>query len=123
VEFAPFAAVFHTLKAGEPVRAVNVQGLEGHPAWVSGDVPYRIDYGRVIGPERVTVAAGTFDAVRVELRGRVSNLALGGSALVRGYARVDQTVWYAPLVKRVVKTFVKGPNSTTQYELESYSLR
>src|SRR4029077_5683557 len=86
LEFAPFAAAFQTLKAGQPIPAVKVQGLEGHSAWVSGDVPYRFDGGRVIAFEQVVVPAGTFDAVRVELNGRASNLALGGSAGVRGYA-------------------------------------
>jgi hypothetical protein len=123
VEFAPFAAAFQNLKPGEPIPSVKVQGLEGHSAWVSGDLPYRFDGGRVIGSEQVTVPAGTFDAVRVELNGRVSNLAMGGSAIVRGYARFRQTVWYAPQVKRVVKSLANGPNFTTQYELESYSLR
>jgi len=123
LEFAPFAAAFQTLKAGQPIPAVKVQGLEGHSAWVSGDVPYRFDGGRVIASEQVTVPAGTFDAVRVDLNGRVSNLAMGGSGVVRGYARFRQTVWYAPQVKRVVKSLATGPNFTTQYELESYSLR
>ncbi len=123
LEFAPFAAAFQSLKAGQPIPAVRVQGLEGHSAWVSGDLPYRFDGGRVIGSEQVTVPAGTFDAVRVELNGRVSNLAMGGSAIVRGYGRFRQIVWYAPQVKRVVKSLATGPNFTTQYELESYSLR
>jgi hypothetical protein len=61
--------------------------------------------------------------MRVELNGRISNAAMGGSAIVRGYARFRQTVWYAPQVKRVVKSVATGPNFTTQYELESYSLR
>jgi hypothetical protein len=123
VEFAPFAAAFHSLRPGERFGEVKVQGLEGHSAWVSGEVPYRFESGRVVGPEQVTVAAGTFDTLRVELLGRVSNLALGGSAIVRGYAEFRQTVWYAPQVKRVVKSFAEGPNFATLYELEAYSLR
>jgi hypothetical protein len=77
----------------------------------------------VIAFEQVVVPAGTFDAVRVDLNGRVSNLAMGGSGIVRGYGRFRQSVWYAPQVKRVVKSLATGPNFTTQYELESYSLR
>jgi hypothetical protein len=123
VEFAPFAAALQSFKPGEPIPSVRVQGQERHPAIVSGDLPYRLDGGRVIGSEQVTVAAGTFDAMRVELNGRISNAAMGGSAIVRGYARFRQTVWYAPQVKRVVKSVATGPNFTTQYELESYSLR
>jgi serine protease Do len=123
VEFAPFAPAFQNLKPGEPIPSVRVQGQEGHAAMVSGDLPYRLDGGRVIGFEVVIVPAGTFDAVRVDLNGRVSNLAIGGSGIVRGYARFRQTVWYAPQVKRVVKSVTNGPNFTTQYELESYALR
>jgi hypothetical protein len=71
----------------------------------------------------VIVAAGTFDTVRVDLNGRISNMAMGGSNIARGYARFRQTVWYAPQVKRVVKSVATGPNFTIQYELESYTLR
>jgi serine protease Do len=123
VEFAPFAAAFQNLKPGDPIPSVRVLGQERHSAMVSGDLPYRLDGGRVIGSEQVTVAAGTFEAVRVDLNGRISNAALGGSAIVRGYARFRHTVWYAPQVKRVVKSVATGPSFTTQYELESYSLR
>jgi hypothetical protein len=123
VEFAPFAAAFQSLKPGDPIPSVRVLGQERHSAMVSGDLPYRLDGGRVIGSEQVTVAAGTFEAVRVDLNGRVSNAALGGSQGVRGYARFRQTVWYAPQVKRVVKSVATGPSFTTQYELESYTLR
>ena len=70
---------------------------------MSGDVPYRFDSGRVIGPEKVTAGAGTFDTVRVDLSGRVSNLAMGGSAITRGYGFFKQSVWYSPEVKRIVK--------------------
>jgi len=123
LEFAPFAAAFHSLRPGERFGAIKVRGLEGHAAWASGDVPYGIDNAHVVGPEQVTVAADTFDSLRVELSGRVSNMALGGSAIVRGYAIFKQTVWYAPQVKRVVKSFAEGPGFATLYELESYSLR
>ena len=123
VEFAPFAPAFQSLNPGQPIPSVRVQGQERHSAMVSGDLPYRLDGGRVIGTEQVTVAAGTFEAVRVDLNGRISNAALGGSAIVRGYARFRQSVWYAPQVKRVVKSVATGPSFTTQYELESYSLR
>ena len=123
VEFAPFATAFQSLKPGDPIPSVRVLGQERHSAMVSGDLPYRLDGGRVIGLEQVTVAAGTFDTVRVDLNGRISNAALGGSAIVRGYARFRQTVWYAPQVKRVVKSVATGPSFTTQYELESYALR
>jgi hypothetical protein len=123
LEFAPYAGAFHSLRPGERFGTVKIQGLEAHSAWVSGEPPYSFDSGRVIGNEQVTVPAGTFDALRVEVTGRVSNLALGGSAIVRGFSPFTQTVWYAPQVKRVVKSFATGPNFATQYELESYALR
>jgi hypothetical protein len=71
----------------------------------------------------VTVGAGSFEAIRVELNGRVSNLMLSGSQTARGLVAFRQTVWYAPQVKRAVMTVMELPNQTVAYELESYALR
>jgi hypothetical protein len=89
----------------------------------TGEVPYAFESARVVGSEQVSVAAGSFDAMRVELDGRVSNVLLGGSAVIRGYTSFRQTVWYAPKVKRVVKLVMETPRFATAYELESYSVR
>ncbi len=123
VEFAPFATAFRKLQPGEEWGSIKIQGLEALTAAAHGEVAYSFERGRVTGQERVTVAAGNFDAVRIELDGRVSNIMIGGSAVMRGYSSFKQTVWYAPEVKRIVKVLSQGPRYTTAYELESYALR
>jgi serine protease Do len=122
VEVAPFATAFRKLQAGEQWGPIRIQGLDAVRA-ANDEVPYSLDKARVVGSERITVAAGTFDAIRVEFEGRISNVLLGGSAVMRGYASFKQTVWYAPQVKRIVKLLAEGTSYATAYELESYSLR
>ncbi len=123
VEFAPFATAFRKLQPGEEWGSIKIQGLEALTAAAHGEVAYSFERGRVTGQERVTVAAGSFDALRIELDGRVSNIMIGGSAVMRGYSSFKQTVWYAPEVKRIIKVLSQGPRYTTAYELESYALR
>jgi hypothetical protein len=124
LEVAPFVTAFRTLQAGERWGPLKVRGIEAIGTAVStGEVPYAFESARVVGSEQVSVAAGSFDAMRVELDGRVSNVLLGGSAVIRGYTSFRQTVWYAPKVKRVVKLVMETPRFATAYELESYSVR
>lgn len=56
----------------------------------------------VKGVEKVTVAAGTFDAIRIERRGRYSTNAHSGSWNGWG-GEIFETVWYAPAVRQAVK--------------------
>ena len=123
LEVAPFATAFYQLHAGADLRPRKIQGVEVLLAKAGDEVPYTFESGRVHGNEQVVVPAGTFDAIRVELTGQVSNLLYGGSQTARGYVHFRQTVWYAPKVKRIVKTLMQFPSQTTVYELESYSLR
>jgi serine protease Do len=123
LEFAPFATAFRKLQPGENWSSIKIQGVEALTAAAHGEVPYSFESARVVGPERVVVAAGSFEAVRIELGGKVSNIILGGSAVMRGYSSFKQTVWYAPQAKRIVKLLAEGPGYTTGYELESYALR
>jgi hypothetical protein len=123
LEVAPYMTAFRKLQAGEVFGAVRIGGLEPLLQAASGDVPYSFENARVVGQERISVPAGSFDALRVELGGRVSNALISGNAVMRGYAEFKQTVWYAPQVKRVVKVLAEGANFATAYELESYSLR
>jgi hypothetical protein len=124
IEVAPFATAFRKLVAGEQWGPLQIRGLEaiGSGA-VSGETPYEFQGAKVVGQERLTTSAGTFDAVRVELEGRVSNVLLGNSNVMRGYSSFKQTVWYAPAVKRSVKALLETPSYAVAYELESYSLR
>jgi hypothetical protein len=114
---------FRKLHAGEVFGAVRISGMESLERAAAGDVPYTFDSARVVGQERINLAAGSVDALRVELGGRYSNAMMGGSAVFRGYTSFKQTVWYAPQLKRAVKILAEGPGFATAYELESYSLR
>lgn len=59
---------------------------------------------KVTDYEKVTTVAGAFDAYKIEYRGFWNNRTAGGSG------RQSRTVWYAPELKRVVKSELK--NST-----------
>lgn len=124
LEVAPFATAFRRLQAGEQWGPLKIQGMESIAiASTNNEVPYAFENARVVGNERVTVPAGTFDSIRVELDGKISNVLLTGSSVMRGYTNFTQTVWYAPEVKRIVKLLAQGPSYSTAYELESYTLR
>ena len=58
--------------------------------------------GRAVGWESVTVPAGTFKALRVQLESQRHPI---GSVAMRGQepVRVAHVAWYAPEVKRTVK--------------------
>ena len=56
---------------------------------------------RVTGREKVSVPAGDFDAVRIELD--ANRTPLGASAIAVEPARIEHVLWYAPAVKRIVK--------------------
>jgi hypothetical protein len=81
---------------------------------------------RVLGRERVQVPAGTFDAIRIEI---TQSWTSPSQTNDRGES-VQRTlsVWYAPEVRRAVRTISRGTPSAfvdTQYELEltSYQLK
>jgi hypothetical protein len=75
-----------------------------------------VGYVRVAGCEQITVPAGSFVAVRLDLTASVPG--------VPG-AYQDATCWYAPAVKNKVKqTVAPGPfqKALVSYELESFSI-
>jgi hypothetical protein len=124
IDVAPFLTAFRSLRPGEEWGPLPIRGMETISAGaVSGDIPYEVQAGHVIGQERISTAAGTFDAVRVEFNGRISDVLLGHNPTFRGYTAFTQTIWYVPAVKRAAKTVFQTPGFTTAYELESYSLR
>ncbi|WP_157267826.1 caspase family protein [Azohydromonas aeria] len=76
---------------------------------------------RVEGEEEVQVAAGRFRALKVVLTGRATPR--GGKAV-----SVEQVVWYAPAVRRMVKSTVSTSvggalREATSFELVEYELR
>jgi len=75
-----------------------------------------VGHVRVAGCEQVTVPAGSFVAVRLDLAASIPG--------VPG-AYQDGTYWYAPAVKNMVKRSVApGPlqKAAASYELESFTI-
>jgi hypothetical protein len=122
LEIAPFAQAFGAMQPGQGFGALPIRGIDKVPT-PTGEPAYVMEDGRVLGSEKVTVAAGTFDATRADFRGKVSNAYLAGNTLFRGTQAFTLTVWYAPAVKRVVRWRLEGPNFAEVSELESFSLR
>lgn len=56
---------------------------------------------RVTGRDKVSVPAGDFDAVMIELDAH--RTPLGATAIAVEPARIEHLLWYAPAVKRIVK--------------------
>jgi hypothetical protein len=76
---------------------------------------------RVEGEEEVNVVAGRFRATKLVLKGQASSR--GG----RGAVSTEQVVWYAPEVRRVVKSTVstlvgKSVMESTTVELMEFRL-
>ncbi len=122
LEVWPFAPAFRRPAPGERFGAFRIQGIEAVTS-PRGEPGYTFVGGEVLGNERVTVPAGTFDAVKVRFHGRVSNAYLHNNVLFAGSQDFTQTVWYAAAAKRAVKSVVDGRTFGEAYELESYKLR
>lgn len=71
----------------------------------------------VLGYEKITVAAGSFDAFRIEAKGFWNN------DTTRGNGRSKSTYWYAPAARAVVRfDYEDGYNNWTR-ELIEYKLQ
>jgi len=119
-EFAPFMLAFSDVRPGV--------------SWskIADDSPdeWQIS-GKVTGREQVRTAAGTFDAIKAELRGR-RELTFPPTRDVYNDLTVSQltySIWYVPEVGRAVKyerrTFNRAARllEHEQYELVSYQLK
>ncbi len=78
-------------------------------------VPMKVS---VEGEEDVTVAAGRFRATKLVLRGQGVQTR-GGT---RSAVLTEQTVWYAPEVKRIVKQTISTRVGTVLREASSFEL-
>jgi hypothetical protein len=92
-EFSPYLLAFNDVPIGERVT-VSMPPVNWGTTWTTT--------ARAVGTERVSVPAGTFDAMRIEILG--TRLFVAGqmdpnSDAVRLYA----TAWLAPAVKRTVR--------------------
>ncbi len=70
---------------------------------------------KVVGFEKVTVPAGTFDAFKLEYKGYYSRSDYPGFS---GFMK--QTYWYAPALKRLIKTVYEDKFDHTETVLVSY---
>ncbi len=76
--------------------------------------------GRVVGWESVTVPAGNFTALKIELKGRYL-----GSSIVDGYSFsgwIEDTLWYAPEVRNAVRYEYKDWVNSNPYNHEIHEL-
>ncbi|NML13620.1 caspase family protein [Azohydromonas caseinilytica] len=109
-EFSPYLQAAGGLQPGQ-----GLAGLARRVEQVS--VPLKAS---VEGEEEIQVAAGRFRAVKLVLRGQATPR--GGKAV-----RLEQVVWYAPAVKRMVKSTVStsvggAVREATSFELVEYQL-
>jgi hypothetical protein len=117
-EFSPYLQAFAPLAPGERL------GAPAMPPDSMFGLPWSI-LVRVGGAERVTVPAGTFDALRVDLKGSRPPYQLN---TVAEPAYLFEMVWFAPGPKRVVKhariTTAWGLNQLQRdvYELVSFKV-
>lgn len=117
-EFSPYLQAFVPLASGTHLAAPAMppDSLFGEP-WIVAV--------RVGAPERVTVPAGTFEAVRVDLTGRRLP---PGLDTVSDPAYLYERVWFAPGPKRVVRhernteAWGTNPLQRDTYELLSYTV-
>jgi hypothetical protein len=112
-EFAPYLQAFTGLAPGTSLAAPAM------PRDSMFGLPWSI-LVRVAGPERVTVPAGTFDAVRVELKG---GRPPAYTNTVAEPAYLYETVWFAPGPKRVVRHHrITEAWALNQLERDTYEL-
>jgi len=120
-EFAPYLLAQREVNEGDGWNNVPFQQLNrcSHEHWLN----CRFDV-RVAASERVTVAAGTFDALRVEVAQRMDWL---DRIRAPAFMTVAATFWYAPQARRYVKGTWKTTGGErwfpdTEFELVSYKL-
>jgi hypothetical protein len=120
--FSPYLPVLQPLAVtpGLQMRVDNLDARTCNAGWTCSA------RARVLGRERVQVPAGTFEATRIEI---TQSWISPSQTNDRGES-VQRTlsVWYAPEVKRAVRTISRGTPSAyvdTQYELEltSYQVK
>lgn len=123
VEFSPYLLGFGTIEEGKSFEKIAFTTVAASAASYH---PWQLK-ARVLGHERVTVPAGTFDAVKVLVVGQRAS-AMSGWTQGREPVKTLHTVWYAPEVKRVVKQASISENhkqvvqDKDTFELVSYRL-
>jgi hypothetical protein len=59
---------------------------------------------QVVGWERITVPAGSFDSVKITLRGRLS---ASGGGFLPDTGDISETLWYSPLIRQLVRRDIR----------------
>jgi hypothetical protein len=120
VEFNPFLQAFGALQPGSAWKSLATPVEDPFfTGWYSE--------GRAIGWDTVSVPAGTFKALRVELNS--SRTASASSAAQSAPSRIRYVLWYAPEAKRTVKhvrtvfTADGGRVAEDTYELAKYNVQ
>jgi len=115
-EFSPYLLAFGDVPTGERV-SVTMPPENWGTSWTTT--------ARAIGIERVTVPAGSFDALRIEVLG--TRLFVGGQMDDAGDpVKLYATAWLAPAVKRAVRFTYQTQAARLnllardRYELQTY---
>jgi hypothetical protein len=106
-DLAPYLQAYYKLE--EDARLPAIQRV------FTSDATVRMQM-RIAGRERVTVPAGTFDAIKVVVEGR------GETFINRVPMHSIVTIWYAPAAKRFVKFDARTYERTLPQELSTFEL-
>jgi len=102
-------------------QAVTLEGIEN----ISGmEIPAKNEFSNactVVGPESVTVEAGTFDAMRVDCQTVMNITVTMNGTAIQNPLTFNATSWYAEKVG-LVKNTSTGGNLDSTTELISYSI-
>lgn len=117
-EFSPYLQAFTALAPGASLAAPAM------PSDAMFGLPWSL-WVRVGGPERITVPAGAFDAIRVDLKGSRPPYQLN---TVAEPAYLYESIWFAAGPKRVVRhhrilqAWALNQLARDTYELASYKV-
>jgi hypothetical protein len=116
IDFAPYLPVFTRHEPGTKLPLADFDA-DGN----SGTIEFS---GHVVGREEITVPAGKFDTLRVDIQGRRQVAKLGEGGLIA--TRLEITAWYAVSHGRYVKLVrnsfnqLGSPLDRDTFELVSY---
>lgn len=113
IELAPYVPVGQTISTEERWNGLPVTVRLGGYGY--GKQKFETE-ARVVGREKISVPAGKFDAVRVQLKGQTS--------IASDFVRIVCDYWYSEDSMRTVKMNIeiKYTNKSFQYNPETYEL-
>ena len=103
VNFPPYLRAFQELRDGQKLGDIDFQRL-----YRCSETMLRCSvFGKVVGREKVTVKAGTFDTTKVVLEFNLNAFGRGTT--------IEYRFWYADAVNRYVKHEMRSDNSAVPY--------